>query len=62
VAVDVTGKGAGRGAYVCRIKTCWEREDLCECVGRALKTTLTGEDRDVLAVCAADMPEDAEGG
>jgi predicted RNA-binding protein YlxR (DUF448 family) len=62
VEVDPTGKGPGRGAYVCRNTACWERADLAERLGRALKTTLTGDDREELAVFAANLPEDADSG
>jgi predicted RNA-binding protein YlxR (DUF448 family) len=57
VAVDPTGKRSGRGAYLCREAACWEtglRKDL---LARALKTTLSSEDRSALDGQAASIVE-----
>ena len=57
VAVDPTGKRSGRGAYLCRQAACWQaglRKDL---LARALKTTLSGEDRSALEGEAARIAE-----
>ena len=62
LAVDPTGKGPGRGAYICRDRACWERKDLTERLSRALKTTLTSDDREAIAAFASDLLEDAERG
>jgi hypothetical protein len=52
VQVDLTGRLNGRGAYLCDQSSCWEhalRGDLLE---KALRTTLTDEDRDRLRQAA----------
>ena len=47
VCVDLTGKLAGRGAYIHDKQSCWERA-LKGSLARALKTELTEADRDEL--------------
>jgi uncharacterized protein len=61
VAVDPTGKGAGRGAYVCRRRECCQDARLEQRLGRALRTTvvaahLVGLRASVEAWCAGDTP------
>ncbi len=41
--VDLTGKANGRGAYLCRQASCWEKGLQKERLARALKTTLSAE-------------------
>ncbi len=48
VQIDLTGKQAGRGAYLCRRRECWHRALRQEALGRALKTELSAADRDTL--------------
>jgi predicted RNA-binding protein YlxR (DUF448 family) len=48
VFVDPTGKMQGRGAYLCDDPLCWSRALAGEVLGRALRTTLTPEDRERL--------------
>lgn len=48
VQVDQTGKMNGRGAYLCDRDTCWQRAASSDVLERALRTHLTGEDRDRL--------------
>ena len=43
--VDPTGKMEGRGAYLCEQGTCWERAINGQALSRALRMTLTDEDR-----------------
>ena len=43
--VDPTGKMKGRGAYLCEQDTCWERAMRGPALGKALRMTLTDEDR-----------------
>jgi predicted RNA-binding protein YlxR (DUF448 family) len=43
--VDPTGKMEGRGAYLCEKGTCWERAINSAALSRALRMTLTDEDR-----------------
>mgnify|MGYP001225615206 CR=1 FL=1 len=45
VHVDPTGKRNGRGAYLCDQMTCWDRALAGDALERALRTTLTDEDR-----------------
>lgn len=58
VAIDPTGKLAGRGAYLHNLKSCWER-GLKGALSGALKTTLTPEDRQSLENFMAGLPEDS---
>lgn len=59
VEVDATGKQAGRGAYLCRQRSCWENALKRDQIARALKVALPSEDRDTLAAFAATLPETA---
>ena len=45
VLVDPSGKMSGRGAYVCSNPNCWERAVNTNVLEKALRTTLTDEDR-----------------
>lgn len=49
VAIDPTGKRAGRGVYLCKAKTCWEAGLKKERLDRALRTKIAVEDRRELA-------------
>jgi len=44
VVVDPTGKANGRGAYLCRQASCWEKSLEKNTLNRALKVTLSTED------------------
>ena len=57
VTVDETGKKSGRGAYLCRRRTCWDRALSCGRMGYALKTTLTAEENEALRAFAGSLPE-----
>lgn len=57
VAVDLTGKAAGRGAYVHDKRSCWESA-LKGALAHALKTELTEQDRDVLIHFVDSLPLD----
>ena len=59
VAVDLSGKLAGRGAYLHNSKSCWER-GLKGGLATALKTVLTTEDRQRLEEFMSDLPEDSK--
>ena len=48
VQVDEKGKAAGRGAYLCRNKACWENALARERLDYALKAKLSSEDRERL--------------
>ncbi len=57
VQVDLTGKLAGRGAYLCRAQACWGPALKGNRLSAALKAPLTGEDAEALAAFAATLPE-----
>ena len=59
VEVDLTGKKAGRGAYLCRRSGCWEAAFKKDRLGVALRTKLTAEDRQGLMAFAAALREAA---
>lgn len=48
VWIDPSGKMNGRGAYLCDARSCWERAVTSEVLNKALRTTLTDEDRERL--------------
>ena len=45
VQVDSSGKMNGRGAYLCRNRSCWERAANSNLLNKTLRTTLSDEDR-----------------
>lgn len=49
VEVDPTGKKSGRGAYLCRSKSCWEMALKKEHLAHALKAKPTPEEKQSLA-------------
>lgn len=57
IQVDLTGKLAGRGAYLCRARSCWEPALQGSRLGAALKATLSAEDVAALRTYAATLPE-----
>jgi predicted RNA-binding protein YlxR (DUF448 family) len=48
VEVDPTGKKNGRGAYLCRRRSCWHKAADSNALERALKVTLDAETRAML--------------
>ena len=56
VRVDPTGKVAGRGAYLCKARPCWQGPALGHKLNAALKTTLTAEDLAALHAYAETLP------
>lgn len=58
VVVDLTSKRAGRGAYLCPRRACWERALHSNTLNRALRTTLTESELAALAAFAATLPDD----
>jgi uncharacterized protein len=48
VQIDPSGKMNGRGAYLCERDSCWQRAAGSDILDKALRTTLTAEDRDRL--------------
>jgi len=45
VQVDPGGKLNGRGAYLCDRASCWERAVTTDILNKALRTSLTADDR-----------------
>jgi len=56
VRIDPTGKQAGRGAYLCRMRDCWEQALSSQRLAGALKTTLTPETLAALKAYVATLP------
>lgn len=60
VEIDPSGKRAGRGAYICQQRSCWETALKRRSLERALKTTLDDNTRAALAEYMRTLPDDAE--
>lgn len=60
VRIDPTGKLNGRGAYLCRSRSCWEKALRSALLNRALKTTLQEDETAELAAFAASLPNTTE--
>jgi uncharacterized protein len=58
VRVDLTGKVAGRGAYLCKARPCWQGPGLAHKLNAALRTVMTAEDLAALRAYAEALPED----
>lgn len=56
VQIDPTGKMAGRGAYLCSERRCWEDAALQRAMARALKCQLSAGDMAVLETFAGSLP------
>lgn len=57
VVVDQTGKRNGRGAYLCRQRSCWDTALARRQLEQALKVTLTAESEAMLREYAAGLPQ-----
>jgi predicted RNA-binding protein YlxR (DUF448 family) len=55
VQVDPTGKRNGRGAYLCHQQSCWKRAIETEILEKALRTTLTADDKQRLNEAMVQM-------
>jgi predicted RNA-binding protein YlxR (DUF448 family) len=55
VKYDPTGKMAGRGAYLCSSRSCWQHALRQGSLARALKTVLTPEEKAMLTELAARL-------
>ena len=49
VHMDPSGKQNGRGAYLCSQRSCWQRAVESDVLDKALRTTLTADDRQRLS-------------
>lgn len=58
VEVDPTGKKAGRGAYLCRVRSCWEAALKKRSIEHALQTTLDPANRAILQTFGSELPEE----
>ncbi len=56
VEIDLTGKAPGRGAYLCRTRTCWEQALSGHRLSAALKATPSSDELAALAAFAATLP------
>src|SRR5438067_1145937 len=57
VVIDPTGKRNGRGAYLCRQRTCWTAAFKRKTLDHALQTPVSAEDRATLEAYAQGLPE-----
>ena len=57
VEVDMSGKKAGRGAYLCRARECWETGFKSGRLEHTLRTTLTHDNREQLVKFGKDLFE-----
>jgi len=55
VQVDPSGKRNGRGAYLCDQASCWQTAVESNILDKALRTTLTDEDRQRLRTAMAQF-------
>jgi len=55
VELDLSGKKAGRGAYLCRRVECWEAALKKDRLAPALKTSISAEDRSRLSEFAESL-------
>jgi predicted RNA-binding protein YlxR (DUF448 family) len=60
VEIDETGKKAGRGAYLCRTRDCWDNALKKKSLEYALKTAISLEDKAVLQTYGAALPPRSE--
>jgi len=61
VEIDPTGKKSGRGAYLCRQRSCWETALKKGRLSQALRTTLSEEELAALWEFGQSMPVLDEG-
>ncbi len=59
VVIDPTGKKAGRGAYLHDQRSCWDRALKGDLLERALRTTLSEQERERLRAHGNSLPDEA---
>ena len=59
VEVDVSGKKAGRGAYLCGVQECWVTGLQGGRLERTLRATLNQDNRERLIEYGKDLPQGA---
>jgi len=57
VEIDTTGKRAGRGAYLCPLRECWETGLRGNRLEHALRTSLSRDNREQLIRYGKDLPQ-----
>ena len=57
IAIDPTGKVAGRGAYLCPNRQCWLAALRKKRIGHTLRTSLAGEERAQIEEYASQLPD-----
>lgn len=57
LALDPVGKAPGRGAYLCDRRRCWEQAARTDILGKALKITMSAQDRDLIRSHGQSLPE-----
>ncbi|MFC2067521.1 RNase P modulator RnpM [Chloroflexota bacterium] len=62
VKVDTSGKKAGRGAYLCQSKSCWEVGLKGGRLEHTLRTNLTLSNRQQLMECKINLDEELTSG
>jgi uncharacterized protein len=55
IQVDASGKAPGRGAYLCSDLACWEKAARGEALSKALRVTLTEQDRVLITAHGAQQ-------
>lgn len=58
VEIDPTGKKAGRGAYLCRRRECWEQALRKRSLEHALQTTISPDNRAALQQFGSELPQE----
>jgi hypothetical protein len=58
VKIDPSGKMSGRGAYLHDNRSCWQKA-LKGALANALKTELSVEEREQIAIYASALPENS---
>ena len=57
IQITPSGKGPGRGAYICPASACWEQALRGNRLAQALRTTLAAEQRELLAAYGEQLEE-----
>jgi len=60
IEIDERGKAAGRGAYLCRDRACWEEALAAQSLDHSLKVKLTGAVRAELLAFGRALPHTSE--
>lgn len=58
IELDATGKKAGRGAYLCRNRACWEAAFKKRSLEHALQTAISPESKSSLQQFVSELPEE----